>query len=383
VEGGTVASMLAATPSYLKQFAFAVPAIGAIPDRFYATFTFSRIYYLSAPRWRAPQRRYLWKERRFYTGGVADGLRRSKPISMRRLFWFACFLAAVAGPYLWSNPEVAAAWKARALTLLQQLTAAPANPESHAASGPYDGQTVFRPVDGLDGNGFAPDSGPVNGFDGSRFGANGAGWNQQDGVSGEVAEHPFVSTLRPLDSQAVLPVEEGDDPPQGSAPGPRLAGPAVTNFDSLFRFEVGPEWVTDHWSRVSTVRSDEGWLGLRVPVVTGMAPDDLAGSLTYYFDAWRRLQRVAFHGTTGDARRVIAWSANQGLRREPAVAAELFTRRWNGRATSVLAIQRPAVISSQRPNQRQEVLLEISPPDSRSEVSREMQAWLRTNRPGR
>ncbi len=271
---------------------------------------------------------------------------------MRRLFWLACFVAAVAGPYLWSNPQVASAWKDRALALFQQLTDAPParSPFDYASSA--DPQSVFvsteKPLDPFATNrsfGFeAPEqTAPIGGSQ--------------------------LDPSRPEEAPAAV--------------GARLAGPSVEDLGTLFRFDIGPEWVTDNWSRVSTVVGDEGWIGLRVPVVTGMAADDLAGSLTYYFDAWRRLQRIAFQGATGDARRIVAWCASQGLIRDPAFAAELFARRWNGRATSVLAIQRPAVITSQLPNQRYEVLLEVSPPGSRSEVSREMREWLRVNRPSR
>jgi hypothetical protein len=346
-----MASELAATSSCLLEFALAVTLSRSVPVRFYATFTSSHSYYTASPRSWAPQRRYSRKERLFLGSSVVPNDCRSKNPSMRRLFWFACFVGALAGPYLWSNPQVATAWKSRAVTFLQQLTA--------AAPPTADQQSVPGSLGGFGG------SGAATGFETSETG------------------YPFVSTLKPIDTQigeldagseeaATLPVD-----------GPRLAGPANANFDALFRFEIGPEWVTDQWARVSSVRSDEGWQGLRVPVVTGMAADDLAGSLTYYFDAWGRLQRIAFQGTTGDARRVTAWSASQGLRREPSFAAELFVRRWNGRATSVLAIRRPAIISSQLPNQRQEVVLELSPPNSRFEVSRDMQAWLRANQPSR
>jgi hypothetical protein len=35
--------------------------------------------------------------------------------------------------------------------------------------------------------------------------------------------------------------------------------------------------------------------------VTGTAADDLAGSLTYYFNANQRVEQITFEGTTGDA----------------------------------------------------------------------------------
>ncbi len=367
--GGNVAIELDATMPYLLNFASHVPETSPDSLSFYATFTSSPSFYVGPPRQWAPQRRNLWKEWRFFPFGVAEAAGWSNFPSMRRLFWFALFVAAVAGPYLWSNPQVVSAGKARALALVRQLTEVRDGSESRVAGGPYEGFVTGDP---------SASFGPVAPVDSDVSQVN------QLGTGNAEEPNPFVSTFKPVDPLAGLPpAVDGESRAALEREGPRLAGPAIDNFDALFRFEVGPEWVTDHWSRVSTVRSEEGWQGLRVPVVTGMAPDDLAGSLTYYFDSWRRLQRIAFRGTTGDARRVIAWSASHGLRREPTIAAELFTRRRNGRATSVLAIERPAVISSQLPNQRQDVLLELSPPDSRVDVSREMQAWLRLNRPSR
>jgi hypothetical protein len=35
--------------------------------------------------------------------------------------------------------------------------------------------------------------------------------------------------------------------------------------------------------------------------VTGTATDDVAGSLTYYFNAKQRVEQITFEGTTGDA----------------------------------------------------------------------------------
>ena len=52
-------------------------------------------------------------------------------------------------------------------------------------------------------------------------------------------------------------------------------------------------------------------------LVTGTAEDDLAGSLTYYFDARQQVQRIVFEGTTGDARKLIRFlvSRHQFARR--------------------------------------------------------------------
>ena len=45
------------------------------------------------------------------------------------------------------------------------------------------------------------------------------------------------------------------------------------------------------WPRVTTV-PQFALAGLRVPLVTGTQIDDLAGSLTYYFDRTDQVQRI-------------------------------------------------------------------------------------------
>lgn len=161
----------------------------------------------------------------------------------------------------------------------------------------------------------------------------------------------------------------------------KLEGVPVADFGELFRFDITPDWVTQRWSRVTTVAAENGWQGLRVPVVTGTQVDDLAGSLTYYFDSLNSLQRITFKGATGDARRLIAWTTRvAGLKREPTLAAELYTRRWSGRPTSVLALQRQPVMRSDAAHGRLEVLLELSNPKNRAGVSPEVQEWLALNR---
>ena len=57
--------------------------------------------------------------------------------------------------------------------------------------------------------------------------------------------------------------------------------------------------------------------GYRVPLVTGTTLADVAGSLTYYFNAQQRVQRITFRGTTGDPS-VLATLLAQRLSFRPA-----------------------------------------------------------------
>ncbi len=74
---------------------------------------------------------------------------------------------------------------------------------------------------------------------------------------------------------------------------------------SVFRFEITPEWILAHWPSVSTGLAQLQLEGYRVPLVTGTGQQDVAGALTYYFDARQRLQRINFVGVSGDPRGLI------------------------------------------------------------------------------
>jgi hypothetical protein len=58
--------------------------------------------------------------------------------------------------------------------------------------------------------------------------------------------------------------------------------PLVDMKDSL-RFNVTPDWVIMRWPRVTSGLPHENLHGMRVTLITGVMPDDLAGALTYYF----------------------------------------------------------------------------------------------------
>ncbi len=79
----------------------------------------------------------------------------------------------------------------------------------------------------------------------------------------------------------------------------------VHDAGSVFNFDVTPEWILARWPSVSTGLSQLQLEGYRVPLVTGTSQQDLAGALTYYFDAKQRLQRINFVGISGDPRPLI------------------------------------------------------------------------------
>ncbi len=113
----------------------------------------------------------------------------------------------------------------------------------------------------------------------------------EKGAAAEAAPQPEA----PKPAEPPPPVQ-----PEKSVRQPRL------DLNQVFDFSVSPAWVLGNWPRVSTKLADIDQLGYRVPLVSGTRPDDLAGSLTYYFDLDHKLQRIGFQGSTADGRRLIA-----------------------------------------------------------------------------
>jgi len=142
-----------------------------------------------------------------------------------------------------------------------------------------------------------------------------------------------------------------------------LTGPRVDHFGQIIRFDATPEWIATHWSRVTTVAADHRYTPFRVAVLTGSRVDDLAGSLTYYFDAHRRVQRITFEGETGDARRLILLATQHfGMQAEPALDGAVYLKRWNGEPRSALRIRHAPVLRGDSPHSRLKVMLEVNRP---------------------
>ncbi|MCA9138580.1 MAG: hypothetical protein KDB00_17535 [Planctomycetales bacterium] len=152
--------------------------------------------------------------------------------------------------------------------------------------------------------------------------------------------------------------------PADPAAEPTLSGYQIKDLRDVMRFDINPEWVVNRFSRVSTVLADLNLKGLRVPVVTGIKADDVAGTLTFYFDSSDRLQRLTFHGFTGDPNRFAQIMISYyGLNREPALEAGAFTKRWNGRPVHFMRLTHAPVVYSDAIHQKYTVFLELNQSD--------------------
>ena len=101
--------------------------------------------------------------------------------------------------------------------------------------------------------------------------------------------------------------------------------------------------------------------GLRTPLITGTTPSDLAGTITYYFDRYKRLQRLTVHASLGDPNRyVMELQQAYQMSQEPSLGGNLYVVKWNGRPASLLHVAPAAVVYSDSPYGRYNLFLELN-----------------------
>jgi hypothetical protein len=105
--------------------------------------------------------------------------------------------------------------------------------------------------------------------------------------------------------------------------------------------------------------------GYRVPLVTGTGYDDLAGSLTYYFDQNQQVKLIHFRGTTGDPRKLVALVMSQykflpQASGDPSL--QLYQVKWNGKPISELQVHTADGLRASEPYSRFTVELAINRP---------------------
>ena len=177
----------------------------------------------------------------------------------------------------------------------------------------------------------------------------------------------------------------------GSSSNPSAGAPAqsapvlsVTQINSLaevLRFDIPPAWVMQNFPTVNTGVGDMNLDGLRVPLITGTRPDDLVGTLTYYFDRFQRVQRISLHAVTGDPTRIgNEIQRNYRLQQQPALGGGLYTTTWNGTPTSILHITPATVITAEQQNARFTVFLEINQPGLQYGLSSQAQALIQAGK---
>ncbi len=155
--------------------------------------------------------------------------------------------------------------------------------------------------------------------------------------------------------------------PAGDAPGtaPPSPGRAPARLEDVFNFNLTAEQVLHTWPMVTTTTNQPDLKGYRVPLVTGGRPDSLAGSLTYFFNNEQQLQRIVFHGTTGDPQPLVQLAMQKfELKIDSAAdaAVQRYVVRWSGRVVSELRVQPAQLVDAREPLRRFAVNLLIERP---------------------
>ena len=166
-----------------------------------------------------------------------------------------------------------------------------------------------------------------------------------------------------------------------NSPAPRLFGPAGARLEPLLRFDITPEWVTNQWSRVTTRLSNLDLNGWRVPIAMGSHPQNLAGSITYYFDTQRRVQRINIHGYLSDATELVRLATTRyGMHRVPSARGDLYAANIEGKTIGAMRLLRPPVVRADAPGQRYAVLMELNRTGTSYGMSREFQKIMQAAR---
>jgi hypothetical protein len=142
-----------------------------------------------------------------------------------------------------------------------------------------------------------------------------------------------------VDPLAILAELEKPRPAAAAPAGSAADLPGSVPLQEALRFDATPEWIASRWPRVTSVADDAALTGLRVPLVSGTEPTDVAGSLTYYFDSQRQVERITLLGVTGDHSRLVALVCGKfGLRPSQTPGAEVYVAGHSSAPASTLRI---------------------------------------------
>ena len=209
--------------------------------------------------------------------------------------------------------------------------------------------------------------GPITMFSASDFVGNvKRSWSASSAATAAAASQQPGTASAPTTPPAVEPPaapSQALPPPVVSASNPAAEATPITSLAEVLRFDVTVEWVMRRWPRVSTGLPHLQLQGYRVPVITGTSVADLAGSLTYYFNAAQQAQRITLRGTTGDPSAVVAIVTGRHhftrrLTNDPGVVLYEAVDSSN-KPTGTLKIRSARVVKANQPYMRFEVDLEM------------------------
>jgi hypothetical protein len=145
-----------------------------------------------------------------------------------------------------------------------------------------------------------------------------------------------------------------------------LDGTRFHAIEQVLRFDITKEWVYQNWSRKSTGPTDVGLFAVRVAAVTGTHLAAIAGSLTYFFNAYGQVEHISFRGRTGDTTHLVNFlMRTYGFQPASApVGEQLLQVKRGERVQSELRTRSESVVSAASPQSSFAVELELARPGS-------------------
>jgi hypothetical protein len=191
---------------------------------------------------------------------------------------------------------------------------------------------------------------------------------------GGVPSNPAMPANGPGAALPIAPNWAATGVPAATAP--MSGGPSpsanISDFREVLRFDIGPSFVTSRFAQVTTVAANRQFDAYRVPFVSGTRPTDIAGTLTYYFDANQTVQRIQMQGSMGDpAVLVQLMVAFYHLAPEKSLGGQFYATRWNGRVTSMLLVSPAPIIHAGATYGKYSVFLELNQPSHQYALSEE------------
>jgi Family of unknown function (DUF6690) len=177
-------------------------------------------------------------------------------------------------------------------------------------------------------------------------------------TANDIQQAQQVSATSPTSATPALVTPQPVAPPK-----PQLGEPPVVGITESIRFDVTTAWIINRWPRVTAGLPEGELQGYRVPLVSGTRHDEIAGSLTYYFNAQQMCQKITFHGVTGDPHKITSHVVNQfGLSRQinSDPGLHLYQTRWNGKPVSELKIKAMPVVKADAAHARYDVELTLN-----------------------
>lgn len=138
-------------------------------------------------------------------------------------------------------------------------------------------------------------------------------------------------------------------------------------LDEALRFDTTIERILRRWPRVSTGLPYLQLQGYRVPLMTGAGVADVAGSLTYYFNAQQQVARITLRGVTGDPGALVRlltdrYHFTRRLTNDPGMVL-YETVNADQKSIGTLKIHSASVIRAARPHGRFEIDLVLDRPE--------------------